>query len=152
MPARDVAAGVNAGLSRVRVRGVRGSLFELVGTEAFDCIASNPPCVPSTSEALPVRGLSRAWEAGADGRVVVDRICREAHRHLRPGGVLLLVHSTMIGEQRTRALLAATGLEVEVVQRRRGPLGPLMRRCVEDEAAAVRRKRRRVAAAAVRPR
>jgi release factor glutamine methyltransferase len=62
----------------------------------------------------------------------LDRICIEAPRHLRPGGVLMLVHSTLIGEERTLGLLDDAGLEPEVAERRRGPLGPLMRQRVRD--------------------
>jgi release factor glutamine methyltransferase len=125
-------ARLNGRLNGVRVRAVRGSLFEPVAPERFDCIVSNPPYVPSHDDALPTSGLARAWDAGRDGRLLLDRICTEAPRHLRPGGVLMLVHSTLIGEERTLGLLDDAGLEPEVAERRRGPLGPLMRQRVRD--------------------
>jgi release factor glutamine methyltransferase len=118
---------INARLNGVRVQALRGRLFEPVRHERFDCIVSNPPYVPSTSDALPRTGARRAWDAGRDGRVLLDRIIDEAPRHLRPGGVVLLTHSTLIGEQETLDRLRAAGLRAEVVERRRGPLGPLMR-------------------------
>jgi release factor glutamine methyltransferase len=117
---------INARLNGVRVRALRGSLFEPVAGEHFDCIVSNPPYVPSTTDELPRTGARRAWEAGRDGRVLLDRIIDEAPGHLRPNGVLLLTHSTLIGEQETLERLRAGGLRAEVVERRRGPLGPLM--------------------------
>jgi release factor glutamine methyltransferase len=125
-------AWLNARVNGVRVRALRGSLFEPVAHEAFDCIVSNPPYVPSHEDALPTSGLRRAWDAGRDGRVVLDRICREAPAQLRPGGVLLLTHSTIIGEEETLGLLEEAGLESGVVERRRGPLGPLMAQRVRD--------------------
>jgi release factor glutamine methyltransferase len=121
-----LTARLNGRLNRVCVRALRGSLFGPVTGERFDCIVSNPPYVPSTQDALPERGLSRAWEAGTDGRVLLDRICTEAAHHLAPGGVILLTHSTLIGEARTHELLQTGGLETETIERRRGPLGPLM--------------------------
>jgi release factor glutamine methyltransferase len=121
-----LTARINARLNGVRVRALRGSLFEPVRSEQFDCIVSNPPYVPSTSDELPRTGASRAWDAGRDGRVLLDRIIGEAPAHLRPNGVLLLTHSTLIGEQETLERLRAGGLHAEVVERRRGPLGPLM--------------------------
>lgn len=116
----------NALLNGVRVRAHRGHLFEPVDGERFDVIASNPPYVPSPDPDVPRRGASRAWAAGHDGRIVLDQICRGAAAHLRPGGVVLLTHSSLIDEQATIDLLAATGLDAEVVVRERGPLGPLM--------------------------
>jgi release factor glutamine methyltransferase len=126
-----LTAWVNARFNGVRVRALRGSLFEPVAGEQFDCVVSNPPYVPSHDDALPTRGLRRAWDAGRDGRVVLDRLCDEVGERLRPGGRVLLTHSTIIGEDETLERLEASGLEAEVLERRRGPLGPLMRERVE---------------------
>lgn len=117
---------LNARLNGARVRAVRGDLFDAVAGERFDMIVSNPPYVPAESAELPTRGPRRAWDAGLDGRVVLDRIVREAPEHLRPGGCLLLVHSSVLGTERTLEGLAAVGLDADVAARRRGPLGPLM--------------------------
>ena len=121
-----LAARLNAKLNRVRVRGLRGDLFEPLGEARFDLIVSNPPYVPSTGDELPRRGLERAWEGGSRGRALLDRICAEAPRHLRPGGALLLVHSSICGEIATRDALVAARLDARVIERRRGGLGPLM--------------------------
>lgn len=122
-----LTARINARLNGTRVDARRGSLFAAVDGRAYDLITANPPYVPCASGELPERGPERAWEAGEDGRVLLDRICDEAPRHLAPGGSLLLVHSNLIGEERTLERLRAAGLEAEVVRRERGPLGPLMR-------------------------
>ena len=123
---------LNARLNGVRVRVARGDLFVPVAGERFDCIVSNPPYVPSTTDALPTTGASRAWEAGSDGRALLDRIIDEAPAHLRPDGALLVTHSTLIGADRTLERMRSAGLQADVVERRRGPLGPLMRRRVEQ--------------------
>jgi release factor glutamine methyltransferase len=81
--------------------------------------------VPAAADALPNRGRERAWDAGRDGRALLDRICTGAPAHLRPGGVLLVVHSSLLGLAPTVKVL--DGLEVDVVARETGPLGPLMR-------------------------
>jgi release factor glutamine methyltransferase len=122
-----LTARLNALLNRVSIDAVRGDLFEPLAGRRFDVIVSNPPYVPATDEDLPTKGLSRAWDAGRDGRALLDRICVEAPAHLRAGGRLLLVHSDVCDEGRTRALLAAQGLEADVIARERGPLGPLLR-------------------------
>jgi release factor glutamine methyltransferase len=121
------SARVNARLNRVRVRAVRGDLFAPVGDERFDIIVSNPPYVPNASGEIPSRGPARAWEAGSDGRALIDRICEHAPERLHPGGVLLLVHSAVCGERATRDELRARGLETSILIRHRGPLGPRLR-------------------------
>src|SRR4051794_29721880 len=127
-----LTARLNGRLNGVRVRGVRGDLFEPVAHERFDCIVSNPPYVPSATDDLPTRGPQRAWEGGRDGRLLLDRICEQAPQHLRPGGVVLLTQSTIIGERETLDALRAGGLEAATLERRRSPLGPLMRERVEQ--------------------
>jgi release factor glutamine methyltransferase len=119
-------ARINARLNGVRVHAHRGDLFEPVGRKRFDAIVSNPPYVPAFGAELPTRGPERAWDAGLDGRVLLDRICAGAPAHLRPGGFVLLVHSSVCGERATLDALRAGGLDAEVVARRRGPLGPLL--------------------------
>ena len=119
---------LNARLNGVKVRALRGDLFEPVGDQRFDAIVSNPPYVPAESDELPKKGLERAWDAGLDGRVILDRIIEEAPDHLRPGGFLLIVSSSVLGTDRTVAAMRDAGLEgAECIARRRGPLGPLMR-------------------------
>lgn len=118
---------INARRNGVRVRVRRGDLFAPVAGERFDLILANPPYVPSADDALPRRGRARAWEGGADGRLLLDRLCAEAPAHLTPGGTLLLVQSSICGEQATLDRLYAAGLEPERVAAQRGPLGPLMR-------------------------
>jgi release factor glutamine methyltransferase len=124
-------ARMNARLNGVRVRALRGDLFAPVAGQRFDAIVSNPPYVPAATDELPARGPQRAWDAGVDGRLLLDRICREAPAHLRPGGFVLLVHSSVCGADLTLAQLRQGGLEADVVARRRGPLGPLLTARVE---------------------
>jgi release factor glutamine methyltransferase len=119
-------ARVNARLNGVAVHAVRGDLLDPLDGRRFDLIVSNPPYVPADTDALPSGGPARAWDAGRNGRAVIDRLCDEAPGRLRPGGALLLVHSSVGGERNTIERLARHGLEADVLVRRRGPLGPLL--------------------------
>lgn len=121
-----LAARVNAVLNGRRVEARRGDLFDAVPSRNFDVVTSNPPYLPAAGETLPWRGPERAWDAGLDGRVLLDRILDEAPSRLRPGGALLVVHSSLCGEEATLARMAAAGLDAEIVERVRGPLGPLL--------------------------
>jgi release factor glutamine methyltransferase len=117
---------LNALLRGVRVRALRGSLFEPVSGERFDLIVTNPPYVPASTDELPDSGARRAWDAGRDGRAFLDRICAQAPAHLRPGGVLLLIHSDIVDAEATLRAYEAAGLEADVFARHPGPLGRLM--------------------------
>jgi release factor glutamine methyltransferase len=116
---------LNARLNGVRVEALRGDLFGPVEGRRFDLIVSNPPYLPGDAN-LPRRGASRAWEGGTTGRVLVDRIVQGASAHLRPGGRLLMVHSSVTGLDRTLEVLEAQGLQTEVLERRRGRFGGLL--------------------------
>lgn len=117
-------AWLNARLNGVWLEVVRATAPERLDGRRFDLIAANPPYVPG-AVAEP-RGAERAWEAGPDGRRFIDRICGEARERLAPGGRLLLIHSSICGEEETLAALARGGLAGRVVERRLGQLGPLM--------------------------
>lgn len=121
------AARINARLSGLRIRILRGNLFEPVRGRTFDVILANPPYVPVPDADPAPRGAARAWDAGHDGRLILDRICREAPASLRPGGVLLVVHSALSGPERTVTLLRAAGLKASMTRRRRIAFGPVLR-------------------------
>jgi release factor glutamine methyltransferase len=129
-------AWANAALRGKRI-GVRaGNLLEPVRGRRFDLVLSNPPYVPSPGEALPVRGVARAWDAGPGGRSLLDRLCRDVPSVLAPGGAVLLVHSALCGVEATRSALERAGLRARVVARTRQPFGPVMlarARWLEDQ-------------------
>lgn len=122
-----LATRMNARLNGVRVRALRGDLFTPVAGRRFDLIVSNPPYLPSEGAELPARGAARAWEGGPDGRAFIDRICRQAQAHMAPGGVLLLLQSSVSADAVTAGELRRRGFEVTVAARHHGPLGELGR-------------------------
>jgi release factor glutamine methyltransferase len=118
-------ARMNARLNGVRVRALHGDLFEPVAGRRFDLVTANPPYVPAPPGIAPERG-DHAWNAGRDGRAVIDRIIEQLPAHLTPGGCALLVQSSVTGTRETLDRLSEAGLEPTIVQRRRGPLGPIL--------------------------
>jgi release factor glutamine methyltransferase len=97
-----LAVRANARVNGLRVRVLRGDLYEPVAGERFDLVVASPP---------------------AD-RALLDRIVAGAPEHLRTGGTLLLVHPAAAGTDHTLAAFEAAGLEGDVVARRRGAHGP----------------------------
>ncbi|MFH9980063.1 HemK2/MTQ2 family protein methyltransferase [Streptomyces sp. NPDC017179] len=120
-------ARLNARLSRLPVRIHHGNLFGPVRGRSFDVVLANPPYVPAPDTRRGPHGRRRAWDAGRDGRLVLDRICRDAPPLLRPGGVLLVVHSALSDPGLSLHRLRAAGLEAAVVRRRRIAFGPVLR-------------------------
>ena len=120
---------VNARLNGVRVQTLRASDLSALDGRRFDVIAANPPYLPGTLG--PVTGAARAWEGGHDGRRYIDRLCAEAPARLRSAGRLLLIHSSICGEEDTLGRLERAGLRARVVARRTGPLGPILSARVE---------------------
>ncbi|MFG2515767.1 HemK2/MTQ2 family protein methyltransferase [Streptomyces sp. NPDC048584] len=120
-------ARVNALRAGVPVRVRRGNLFAPVRGESYDLILANPPYVPAPGRGTPPRGAARAWDAGGDGRLVLDRICREAPALLRTGGVLLLVQSALSGPGPTVGRLREAGMKAAVIRRRHIAFGPVVR-------------------------
>ncbi|UXY30845.1 HemK2/MTQ2 family protein methyltransferase [Streptomyces sp. HUAS TT20] len=122
-----VVAWINALLNGQRLRVRHGDLTTAVpGGRRFDLVIANPPYVPAPSGAPP-RGFARAWDAGTDGRLLIDRICDTAPKVLRPAGTLLIVHSHLCGTGATLTRLAAAGLRAQVVDRTRLPFGRVLR-------------------------
>ncbi|MFI0987000.1 HemK2/MTQ2 family protein methyltransferase [Streptomyces exfoliatus] len=120
------AARFNALVHRCRIRVLRGDLDAPVPDERFDLVTVNPPYVPSEDEAAPVRGARRSWDAGTDGRLLLDRVCARAPRLLTSSGVLLLVQSSLAGVDATLEALGRRGLTARVVERRTQAFGPVM--------------------------
>ncbi|MFJ9927641.1 MULTISPECIES: HemK2/MTQ2 family protein methyltransferase [Streptomyces] len=120
-------ARLNAWLRRLPVRIRRGDLFTPVRGRTYDMILANPPYVPAPHTGDGPRGRSRAWDAGHDGRLLLDRVCQGAPALLAPGGVVLIVQSALSDPDRTVDLLRGAGLKAAVVRRRWIELGPVLR-------------------------
>ena len=106
------------------------SLTGAVRVVRLEDVADRPLLADLAGDVDPaaVRGRARAWEAGPDGRALLDRICARAPHHLAPDGTLLLVHSAFNGVAATLVSLRAAGMRASVVARHREPFGPVMRR------------------------
>ncbi|MFD5871535.1 HemK2/MTQ2 family protein methyltransferase [Streptomyces sp. NPDC060322] len=122
-----MTARLNALLHRRRISVRRSDLFSALPGRSYDLVICNPPYVPSPVGRLPGHGAARAWEAGSDGRAILDRVCETAPAALRPGGRLLLVHSGLCDSEMTLRRLADAGLRARVSDRALVPLGPVLR-------------------------
>ncbi|WP_069815871.1 HemK2/MTQ2 family protein methyltransferase [Streptomyces sp. TP-A0874] len=122
-----LAARLNALLARRSIRIRRDDLGASLPERAYDMVISNPPYLPAPGRRPPRRGVARAWDAGPDGRALLDRVCAVAPRLLRPGGVLLLVQSQLSDPDQTVGRLSRAGMHAAIGDRVRIPLGPVVR-------------------------
>ncbi|MCV7007751.1 HemK2/MTQ2 family protein methyltransferase [Mycobacterium gordonae] len=121
----------NAAGAGVDVDVRQGSWVKALGHGPFDVVVSNPPYVPTpplddTGAIASIAGPSRAYNAGPDGRLVLDPLCGSAGKLLADGGSLLLVHSALAGVEQTLEALRETGLHADVVASQLIPFGPVL--------------------------
>jgi release factor glutamine methyltransferase len=119
---------VNAALRGLRVQIRHGGLAAVADSGPFDVVIANPPYVPSPR---PEQRTGRCWDAGPDGRMLLDPLCANAADLLTPGGFLLVAQSEVSGVEVSLTRLRATGLKASVVARTRIPFGPVMRERAE---------------------
>jgi release factor glutamine methyltransferase len=122
----------NAAAAGVEVDVHLGSWARAVEFGPYDLVVSNPPYVPHDPELgdealIPTHaGPPRSWNAGRDGRLVIDPLCAAAPMLLADGGTMLIVHSEFSGPRQTLAALGAAGLDAEVIAYEWIPFGPVL--------------------------
>jgi release factor glutamine methyltransferase len=97
----------------------------------FDVVTCNPPYVPEPPqgdvEVIPLNaGPATAFNAGADGRAVLDPLCAAAPRLLAEAGTLLIVQSEFSDTHATVEALSDAGLSAAVVAQESIPFGPVL--------------------------
>jgi release factor glutamine methyltransferase len=130
-PRAVACARANALVSGAGVDVHLGSWARAVEFGPYELVVCNPPYVPHDSatdgQALPAHiGPAHAWDAGYDGRLVLDPLCVAAPGLLTDGGTLLLVQSEFAGPQETLAALTRAGLTAEIIACQRISFGPVL--------------------------
>jgi release factor glutamine methyltransferase len=97
----------------------------------FDVVTANPPYVPTNpdgdTDMIPTSaGPARAWDAGFDGRLILDPLCDSAIDLLTDGGTLLLVQSSIADVTQSLLRLRSSGMYAGVVATRRISFGPVL--------------------------
>lgn len=108
-----------------------GALSDALAAGPFDVVVANPPYVSvsphSGAESIPaVVGPAWAWDAGDDGRLVLDPLCAAAPELLTDGGTLLIVQSEFACVEESLTMLRSCGLDVDIVMWQWVPFGPVL--------------------------
>jgi release factor glutamine methyltransferase len=96
-------AKANSALNDVRgkMAFLQADLFSALSNNArFNLILFNAPYLPS-EESEEASWLGRSWAGGASGRKVIDSFISQTPAHLRAGGRVLLMQSTLAGVKET---------------------------------------------------
>ncbi|PND55105.1 methylase [Mycobacterium sp. ENV421] len=120
--ADDAGVGVDAQL---------GTWCDAVAAGPFDLVVSNPPYVPTSPDAhleqIPAEvGPSTAWNAGVDGRQVLNPLCDSAAELLSDNGTMLIVQSEFSDTEQSLSRLRGAGLDADVLLRQVIPFGPVL--------------------------
>jgi release factor glutamine methyltransferase len=102
-----------------------GDLYEPVGKRQFDLICANPPYVPTPPDWIETDIIETAWNAGCDGRAVIDRILAGAKTHLVCDGRIVLVQSSLADIAQTIDVLERNGFGVRILAEKKERFGPI---------------------------
>jgi release factor glutamine methyltransferase len=120
----------NAAAAAVSIETHLGPLSHALSEGPYDLVVSNPPYVPTppgADEHVPAAaGPAWAWNAGPDGRLILDQLCTAAPNLLAVGGTMMLVQSEFAGVEESVSALRSTGLSADVVAQQRIPFGPVL--------------------------
>ncbi len=122
-------ARTNAQVHDVEIDVHLGSWARAAEFGPYDLVVCNPPYVPHDPDGAPLPsdvGPARAWDAGSDGRLVLDPLCEAVPGLLADGGSLLLVQSEFADPRKTLAALSAAGLDADIVAWEWIPFGPVL--------------------------
>lgn len=97
----------NAQINRVKIKFLKGDLFQAVGKKTYDMIVTNPPyissyMIPMLQDEVKTHEPMMALDGGADGLDFYKKIIAAAPAHLKKQGVLTLE----IGHDQAEAVTA----------------------------------------------
>jgi release factor glutamine methyltransferase len=130
-PDAVACATANAADAGVGVDARVGMWVDAFLAGPYDVVVSNPPYVPTGPDAdlecIPAAiGPAAAWNAGLDGREVLNPICDCASELLTAGGTMLIVQSEFADTAQSLHRLRGSGLRAEVVLSQLIPFGPVL--------------------------
>ena len=113
-----VASDLNPHAARqARERGVEGVVADLLAPfreDTFDTVCFNPPYLPTDPDNEWGDWMERALSGGESGRELIEPFLADVGRVLAPGGVVLLLVSSLTGYDEVLALIDDAGFDHEV--------------------------------------
>lgn len=117
--ARVIASDINPhACRRARERGletVRGDLLAPFRSDVFDAVLFNPPYLPTDPENAWDDWMEVALSGGESGRAVIEPFLDSVGRVIAPGGVVLLLVSSLTGFETVLGHAEKRGFDPSVV-------------------------------------
>ncbi len=109
-------ASKNAELNGIKnLRSIKGDLFEPIKKRRFDVIIFNAPYLPTERNDKTPSPLRNAWDGGSSGRSTTDQFLAQAPAHLKPGGRIFLVDSSLSDYKKSIQVLELMGIYAKIV-------------------------------------
>lgn len=106
----------NAREEAISLDVVRGDCTRPFDAETFDAVTFNPPYLPRDEAAERDDWMERALTGGETGRVVIESFLDDVARVLTPGGVVLLLVSTLTDIEAVAGYAADRNLAAETAR------------------------------------
>lgn len=131
---RLVATEINPHAARCAkangVEVIRTDLFRGVRSGSpethFDLILFNPPYLPTSGEEKVPGWLNYAFDGGTSGRETLDRFLDEVRNYLKPGGMILVLISSITGLDAVKEKMKGLGFEIDIIVRKKVSFEELM--------------------------
>jgi release factor glutamine methyltransferase len=115
-PEAVACANENAKANKIKnAKFAISDLFSKVPKAKFDAILFNPPYLPTDETELIEEPINAAFDGGKDGRKVVEKFLAEFDRFLKPGGILLLIQSSLNDLEKTKKQLKKIGYDAKII-------------------------------------
>ena len=112
------ATKTNAKRNNAEVTCLGSDLFSAVNNK-FDLIVFNPPYLPDESG-------DNTYSGGKTGREVIERFIKQAKKYMEKDGKILLLISSLTGDNETLSLFHSCGFKTKIVAREKIPWEELM--------------------------
>ncbi|MBI2075898.1 MAG: methyltransferase [Candidatus Aenigmarchaeota archaeon] len=112
------ATKLNAKKNDVSLACFASNLFSAV-TSKFDLIVFNPPYLPDDSD-------DKTYSGGKSGREVIEKFIKQAKNHLNKNGKILLLISSLTGEQDVLSLFHTCSFKTKIAAREKIPWEELL--------------------------
>ncbi len=106
---------LNAHANKTHVHAFKSDLFSDVSGK-FDLIIFNPPYLPVEEGEKDV-----TYSGGASGLETIGKFIGQVKKHLNPGGGVLILISSLTGEQEVTGLFKEQGMKAAAVEREKIP-------------------------------
>jgi release factor glutamine methyltransferase len=107
----------NAKNKGVRIKFIKSNLFSNLSGK-FDCIAFNPPYLPTAKKEKLSGLINSAFDGGLNGRKTTNEFIKHLKPHLKPRGVAFIVGSSLSNYAKTVKELKTLGFETRIIDRK----------------------------------